>query len=93
VLFEKLADVVAPRIVDLNHESAHARLLAKGDSPSRKHETVGRGSNADDQERRRDRGGHAQRRGVPIEVIRPGDRVFLEPGEEHWHGAAPPIDD
>jgi quercetin dioxygenase-like cupin family protein len=21
-------------------------------------------------------------------VIRPGDRVFFEPGEEHWHGAA-----
>jgi quercetin dioxygenase-like cupin family protein len=29
------------------------------------------------------------RRGGPIEVIRPGDRVFFEPGEEHWHGAAP----
>ena len=33
--------------------------------------------------------GLAQRRGDPIEVIRPGDRVFFEPGEEHWHGAAP----
>jgi len=22
-------------------------------------------------------------------VIRPGDRVFFEPGENHWHGAAP----
>jgi quercetin dioxygenase-like cupin family protein len=33
--------------------------------------------------------GFAQRRGGPIEVIRPGDRVFFEPGEEHWHGAAP----
>ena len=32
--------------------------------------------------------GHAQRRGGAIEVIRPGDRVFFEPGEEHWHGAA-----
>ena len=32
--------------------------------------------------------GHAQRRGGPIEVIRPGDRVFFEPGEEHWHGAS-----
>jgi quercetin dioxygenase-like cupin family protein len=21
-------------------------------------------------------------------VIRPGDRVFFEPGENHWHGAA-----
>jgi quercetin dioxygenase-like cupin family protein len=28
-------------------------------------------------------------RGGPIEVIRPGDRVFFEPGEEHWHGAVP----
>lgn len=33
--------------------------------------------------------GLAQRRGGPIEVIRPGDRVFFEPGEKHWHGAAP----
>ena len=33
--------------------------------------------------------GLAQRRGGPIEVIRPGDRVFFEPGEEHWHGAGP----
>lgn len=33
--------------------------------------------------------GVAQRRGGPIEVIRPGDRVFFEPGEDHWHGAAP----
>ena len=31
--------------------------------------------------------GYVQRRGGPIEVIRPGDRVFFEPGEEHWHGA------
>jgi quercetin dioxygenase-like cupin family protein len=31
--------------------------------------------------------GLAQRRGGPVEVIRPGDRVFFEPGEEHWHGA------
>ena len=22
-------------------------------------------------------------------MIRPGDRVFIEPGEEHWHGASP----
>jgi quercetin dioxygenase-like cupin family protein len=22
-------------------------------------------------------------------VIRPGDRVFFAPGEDHWHGAAP----
>jgi quercetin dioxygenase-like cupin family protein len=33
--------------------------------------------------------GRAQRRGGPIEIIRAGDRVFFEPGEEHWHGAAP----
>jgi len=33
--------------------------------------------------------GLCQRRGGPVEVIRPGDRVFFEPGEEHWHGAAP----
>jgi quercetin dioxygenase-like cupin family protein len=33
--------------------------------------------------------GRCQRRGGPIEVIGPGDRVFFEPGEDHWHGAAP----
>jgi quercetin dioxygenase-like cupin family protein len=33
--------------------------------------------------------GLCQRDGSPIEVIRPGDRVFFEPGEKHWHGAAP----
>jgi quercetin dioxygenase-like cupin family protein len=33
--------------------------------------------------------GLAQRRGAPPELIRPGDRVFFEPGEDHWHGAAP----
>ena len=33
--------------------------------------------------------GLCQRRDAPVEVIRPGDRVFFEPGEEHWHGAAP----
>ncbi|HEX4671647.1 MAG TPA: cupin domain-containing protein [Solirubrobacteraceae bacterium] len=32
--------------------------------------------------------GLCQRRGGPIEVIRPGDRVHFEPDEEHWHGAA-----
>jgi quercetin dioxygenase-like cupin family protein len=31
--------------------------------------------------------GLAQRRGGSIEVIRPGDRVFFEAGEDHWHGA------
>lgn len=33
--------------------------------------------------------GRCQRRGAPIEVIRPGDRVYFEPGEDHWHGADP----
>ena len=33
--------------------------------------------------------GLCQRRGGPVEVIRPGDRVFFEPGEAHWHGATP----
>ena len=33
--------------------------------------------------------GRCQRRGGPVEVIRPGDRVFFEPGEHHWHGASP----
>lgn len=28
----------------------------------------------------------ARRGGLP-EQIRPGDVVFIEPGEEHWHGA------
>ena len=33
--------------------------------------------------------GLCQRRGGPVEVIRPGDRVFFAPDEVHWHGAAP----
>ena len=33
--------------------------------------------------------GLCRRRGGQIELIRSGDRVFFEPGEEHWHGAAP----
>jgi quercetin dioxygenase-like cupin family protein len=33
--------------------------------------------------------GLCQRRGGPIEAIRPGDTVFFGPAEEHWHGAAP----
>jgi quercetin dioxygenase-like cupin family protein len=32
--------------------------------------------------------GLCQREGGPVEVIRPGDRVFFEPGENHWHGAS-----
>src|SRR5438105_171500 len=30
-----------------------------------------------------------QRRGGPLEEINTGERVFFEPGEDHWHGAAP----
>jgi quercetin dioxygenase-like cupin family protein len=33
--------------------------------------------------------GLCRRRGGPVEPIRAGDRVFFEPGEEHWHGATP----
>ena len=33
--------------------------------------------------------GLCQCEGGPVEVIRPGDRVFFEPDENHWHGAAP----
>ena len=33
--------------------------------------------------------GRAQRWGGPIEEIRPGDVIWISPGEKHWHGAAP----
>jgi quercetin dioxygenase-like cupin family protein len=33
--------------------------------------------------------GRCQRDGGPVEEIRPGDRIYFEPGENHWHGAAP----
>jgi quercetin dioxygenase-like cupin family protein len=33
--------------------------------------------------------GRVQRAGGPIQEIRPGDVVWSEPGEKHWHGAAP----
>lgn len=33
--------------------------------------------------------GRVQRLGGPIEEIRPGDIVWFEPGEKHWHGASP----
>ena len=33
--------------------------------------------------------GLAQRAGLPIEKIRPGDVVWFSPNEKHWHGAAP----
>jgi len=30
-----------------------------------------------------------QRWGGPVEEIRPGDVVWIPPGEKHWHGATP----
>jgi len=33
--------------------------------------------------------GRVQRWGSPIEEIRPGDVVWVPPGEKHWHGANP----
>lgn len=33
--------------------------------------------------------GRAQKAGGPVQDIRPGDIVWFEPGEKHWHGAAP----
>ncbi len=33
--------------------------------------------------------GLAQSRDGPVEEIRPGDVVWIPPGEEHWHGATP----
>ncbi|CAN7610969.1 cupin domain-containing protein [Pseudorhodoferax sp. LjRoot39] len=31
--------------------------------------------------------GWVQREGGPVEEIRPGDTVWIEPHEKHWHGA------
>ena len=33
--------------------------------------------------------GRVQAKGGPIREIRPGDVVWIPPGEKHWHGAAP----
>ncbi|MFB0495283.1 quercetin dioxygenase-like cupin family protein [Mucilaginibacter sp. OAE612] len=33
--------------------------------------------------------GRVQREGGPIEDIGPGDVVWFEPNEKHWHGASP----
>jgi len=35
--------------------------------------------------------GLVQREAGPVEQIRPGDTVWFEPGEKHWHGAAPDV--
>src|SRR3712207_319599 len=31
--------------------------------------------------------GYVARRGGAVQEIRPGDVVYIEPGEDHWHGA------
>ena len=33
--------------------------------------------------------GRVQLEGEPVQEIRPGDVVWIAPGERHWHGAGP----
>jgi quercetin dioxygenase-like cupin family protein len=33
--------------------------------------------------------GRVQAWGGPVREIRPGDTVWIPPGEKHWHGAGP----
>ncbi len=33
--------------------------------------------------------GRIQSWGGPVKEIRPGDTIWIPPGEKHWHGAAP----
>lgn len=33
--------------------------------------------------------GRVQSWGGPVREVRPGDVVWFDPGEKHWHGAAP----
>ncbi len=35
--------------------------------------------------------GRVQTLGGPVREIRPGDSVWIPPGEKHWHGAAPDV--
>jgi quercetin dioxygenase-like cupin family protein len=35
--------------------------------------------------------GRAQTWGGAVEELRPGDVVWIPPGEKHWHGAAPTV--
>src|SRR5215471_2726576 len=35
--------------------------------------------------------GRVQKWGGPVEEIRPGDVVWFEPNEKHWHGAGPMV--
>jgi quercetin dioxygenase-like cupin family protein len=32
--------------------------------------------------------GFVQKEGEPVQAIRPGDVVWIAPGEKHWHGAS-----
>lgn len=36
--------------------------------------------------------GRAQSVGGPVRILRPGDVVWFEPGEKHWHGASAETD-
>ena len=33
--------------------------------------------------------GRVQKQGEAVQEILPGDTIWIEPGEKHWHGAAP----
>ena len=33
--------------------------------------------------------GLVRKQGEPAQTIRPGDMVWIAPGEKHWHGATP----
>lgn len=33
--------------------------------------------------------GRVQKAGEPVVEVHPGDVIWFEPGERHWHGAAP----
>ncbi len=33
--------------------------------------------------------GRVQSEGGPVREVRPGDTVWIPPGEKHWHGSAP----
>jgi quercetin dioxygenase-like cupin family protein len=35
--------------------------------------------------------GRVQTWGGPIREVRPGDTVWIPPGEKHWHGASPEV--
>lgn len=35
--------------------------------------------------------GWVQREGGPVEEVHPGDVVWFEPHEKHWHGATPTV--